>query len=78
MKKVVIYSKDYCPWCDRAKDLLKNKGYNDITEIDITNSGELQAECLEKSGGRRTVPQIFLDGKHIGGHDDLVEYFKNA
>lgn len=70
MSKIVIYTKDYCPYCVKAKNLLASKGL-DVTEIDITNSAELQSECFSKSNGRKTVPQIFIGNTHIGGYDDL-------
>lgn len=70
MADVVVYSKDYCPYCVRAKNLLKQKGVS-FTEIDITRDEKLQQEMIRKSGGRRTVPQIFIDGTAIGGFDDL-------
>ena len=69
MAKIIIYSKDPCPYCVRAKILLKNKGA-EFEEIKIT-SDELREEMIQKSGGRMTVPQIFIDNKHIGGFDDL-------
>lgn len=70
MAKIEIYTKSYCPYCVRAKELLKKK---DVTfeEIDIEHNQELALTVMERSGGRKTVPQIFIDGKHIGGCDDL-------
>lgn len=70
MPNVVIYSKDYCPYCVKAKTLLKRKGIA-FTEIDITRDPALQQEMITKSGGRRTVPQILINGEAIGGCDDL-------
>lgn len=70
MVQVTIYTKDYCPYCVRAKGLLTRKGVA-FKEIDITHDEKLQAEMIEKSGGRRTVPQIFINGKSVGGSDDL-------
>src|ERR671912_511495 len=70
MPKVVLYTKDYCGFCARAKELLNLKGV-EFTEIDITHDAVLQAEMIERSG-RRTVPQIFIDGRHVGGFDDLA------
>ncbi|MFW0777269.1 MAG: glutaredoxin 3 [Rickettsiales bacterium] len=73
MAKIIIYTKDYCPHCVKAKNLLKSKGQEaNISEIDITNDVNLQKEMVEKSGGRRTVPQIFIDDTHVGGSDDLA------
>jgi len=69
MPKIIIYSKDPCPYCVRAKNLLRRKGV-EFTEIKIT-SDEIKSEMINKSGGRMTVPQIFIDEKHIGGCDDL-------
>ena len=70
MAQVVIYSKNTCPYCVRAKTLLKMLG-QDYTEINIDQDPSKVAEMLEKSQGARTVPQIFIDDKHIGGSDDL-------
>jgi glutaredoxin 3 len=72
MANIVIYSKDYCPYCTKAKALIAQKGFaNSVKEIDITHDEKLQAEMMEKSGGRRTVPQIFINDTHVGGCDDL-------
>jgi glutaredoxin 3 len=69
---ITLYTKDYCPYCTKAKALLKQKGVESrIREIDITHDEKLQAEMLEKSGGKRTVPQIFIGDTHVGGCDDL-------
>ena len=70
MPKVVLYTKDYCRFCAQAKELLNSKGA-EFTEIDVTHDADLQAEMIERSG-RRTVPQIFIDGRHVGGFDDLA------
>ncbi len=70
MGEILIYTKDYCGYCARAKALLTAKGAA-YTEIDVTHDAALQAEMMERSG-RRTVPQIFIDGRHIGGFDDLA------
>ena len=69
MPKIIIYSKDPCPYCVRAKNLLQRKGAK-FTEIKITDD-KTKVEMIDKSGGRMTVPQIFIDEKHIGGCDDL-------
>lgn len=69
MPKIIIYSKDPCPYCVRAKNLLQRKDAK-FTEIKITDD-KIKVEMIEKSGGRMTVPQIFIDEKHIGGCDDL-------
>lgn len=71
MAKVEIYTKFLCPYCARAKALLKDKGVA-VEEYDITMGGPKRAEMLERASGRTTVPQIFIDGRHIGGSDDLA------
>jgi glutaredoxin 3 len=70
MPNVILYSKDYCPYCVKAKNLLKKKGAA-FTEIDVTRDEKLLAEMLAKSGGMRTVPQIFIGDTHVGGFDDM-------
>ncbi len=67
---VEIYTKFACPYCYRAKALLENKGV-DYVEYDISSGGEKRAEMIERAPGARTVPQIFIDGRAIGGSDDL-------
>jgi len=72
MPIITMYTKDYCPYCVKAKTLLKRKGVeSSITEIDITRDEKLQQEMLSKSNGKRTVPQIFIGDTHVGGCDDL-------
>ena len=71
MPKVVIYTTSYCPFCTRAKALLRTK-HIDFEEIDITLDEHLREEVTRLSG-RRTVPQIFIDGKSLGGFDDIKE-----
>lgn len=72
MTKVEIYSKMTCPYCYRAKALLKEKGL-EIEEITVDFGGEKKHEMIQRSGGRMTVPQIFINGRHVGGCDDLFE-----
>lgn len=67
-----MYKTPVCPYCVRAKALLERKGVA-VQEIDITGSPDLMREMLEKSGGRKTVPQIFINDIHVGGCDDLYE-----
>lgn len=71
MAEVVMYSKPGCPYCLRAGMLLKSKGV-DYQEIVASKDPEKKAEMVQRSGGRTTFPQIFIDGRHIGGCDDLV------
>jgi glutaredoxin 3 len=68
--KVDVYTTTYCPFCVRAKTLLKSKGIA-FTEIDVTNDETLRAKMVELSGGRRTVPEIFINDKIVGGYDEL-------
>ncbi|WP_309628852.1 glutaredoxin 3 [Brevundimonas sp.] len=70
MADVVLYTKPGCPYCIAAVSLLKRKGV-DFTEIVASNDPEKKAEMIQKSGGKATFPQIFIDGKHIGGSDDM-------
>ena len=70
MRKVVIYTASLCPYCTMAKELLRSKGIG-YHEIDVTGAGELRAEMRAKSGGRTTVPQIWIGERHVGGCDDL-------
>jgi glutaredoxin 3 len=68
MAKVVIYITSYCPYCTAAKTLLRSKQVV-FEEIDVTNDPHRRAE-MQQLSERRTVPQIFIDGKSIGGYDD--------
>ena len=68
--RVVVYSTPFCGYCGAAKRLLAGKGV-EVTEIDVMFDPEQRRKMMEQSGGRRTVPQIFIDGRHIGGFDDL-------
>ena len=72
MAKVEVYSTSYCPYCMRAKALLRSKQV-EFDEIDVTNDPELRAKMVKRSGGRRTVPEIFINGQIIGGCDELYE-----
>lgn len=71
MAKIEIYTKAFCPYCSRALKLLADKGVTP-EEYDITMGGPKRAEMLSRSGGRSTVPQVFIDDRHIGGSDDLA------
>ena len=70
MAEVVIYSTQICPYCERAKALLRHKKV-DYTEIRVDQDETKKEEMLAKSNGQRTVPQIFINGQHIGGSDEL-------
>lgn len=76
MASVVIYTTNYCPYCVKAKTLLERKGVS-FQEIDVTNPDD-RTVMLEKSNGRRTVPQIFINDHHIGGCDDLYALEKEG
>jgi len=71
MPKVVVYSTNVCPYCVRAKSLLRRKGVK-FEELNINQDRDLMTEMMERSQ-RRTVPQIFIDDFHVGGYDDMAE-----
>ena len=71
MARIEIYTKFLCPYCTRAKRLLESKGVA-YEEHDITMRGDKRAEMMQRANGRHTVPQIFIEGRHIGGSDDLA------
>ena len=68
--RVVMYATDWCPYCARARRLLEEKGVP-FEEIDVEARPEGRAEMIERSGGRSSVPQIFIGDTHGGGSDDL-------
>jgi len=70
MAHVVMYTSAYCPYCANAERLLMSKGVKEIEKIRIDVEPEKRAEMMEKTG-RRTVPQIYINDRHIGGFDDL-------
>jgi glutaredoxin 3 len=72
MARVEIYTKFGCPYCARAKALLGSKGV-DYDEVDIGMEAGKRQEMMGRANGRYTVPQIFIDGRHVGGSDDLAE-----
>lgn len=76
MSQVQVYSKGYCPFCKKAKATLSRLGV-DFEELDITFDKKLEQEMRERSQ-RRTVPQIFINGHHVGGNDDLQEAVRNG
>ncbi|MFS0771568.1 glutaredoxin 3 [Sphingomonas sp. 1P08PE] len=71
MAKVEIYTKAFCPYCSRAMKLLASKRV-EVEEVDITMGGPRRQEMIQRAAGRTTVPQVFIDGRHIGGSDDLA------
>jgi len=70
MAKIEMYTKAFCPFCIRAKALLKKKGVK-VIDIPAAMNRDKRKEMNERSGGANTFPQIFIDGKHIGGCDDI-------
>ncbi len=76
MRKIEIYTKGYCPYCHKAKALLEQKNLP-YDEIDVENDAA-QFDIMCKRSSRKTVPQIFIDGKHVGGCDDLMDFNQNG
>ncbi|WP_038035749.1 glutaredoxin 3 [Thermopetrobacter sp. TC1] len=70
MAEVIIYATRFCPYCHAAKRLLRDKGV-EFQEIDVTFDPKTRRKMTELAGGRHTVPQIFINGHHVGGYDDL-------
>lgn len=72
MKPVKVYTTDYCAYCEQAKALLTRKGVP-FEEVDVSGDDEARLDLVKKSGGLRTVPQIFVGDVHVGGYDRLSE-----
>ena len=77
MKNVIIYSSGKCPYCVKAKQLLESKNVA-FKELRVDKNPELVVESVKKSGGQKTVPQIFIDDYHVGGCDDLYALEKEG
>ncbi len=71
MAEIELYTTMFCPYCSRARALLQRKGVA-FVDIDIAEAPGRRGEMIRRAHGRSTVPQIFIDGEHIGGCDDLV------
>jgi len=71
MAEIEIYTQPFCPYCSRAVALLTQKGVA-FQEIDAPRGSAAREEAISRSGGRTTVPQIFINGEHVGGCDDLM------
>jgi len=71
MAEVELYTTMFCPYCARARELLEQKGVV-YTDIDIIEEPARRDEMMRRAGGRTSVPQIFINGEHIGGSDELV------
>ena len=70
MPRIEIYTTPWCPYCIAAKRLLETKGVN-YEETDVSRDPAMRSEMMQRAPGRHTVPQIFIDGRHIGGCDEL-------
>jgi glutaredoxin 3 len=68
--RIIVYTTPFCGYCTAAKKLLERKGAA-YSEVDVMMDAEQRRLMLERSGGRRTVPQIFIGDRHVGGYDDL-------
>ena len=77
MKQVVIYTSAACPYCIKAKQLLEKKGVS-YQEVRIDKEPDKLDEVIQKSGGRTTVPQIFIEDTHVGGCDELYALEKEG
>jgi glutaredoxin 3 len=73
MKPIKIYTTQYCGFCARAKELLREKGLV-FEEVDVTLDDAMRDKLVEMAGGRRTVPQIFIGSVHVGGYSDLAQW----
>jgi glutaredoxin 3 len=71
MKVIKVYTTQYCGYCARAKELLRTKGLS-FQEVDVTENDEMRVKLVQMTGGRRTVPQIFIGSEAIGGYADLA------
>ncbi|MDO8988739.1 MAG: glutaredoxin 3 [Sideroxyarcus sp.] len=71
MAKIIMYCTEVCPYCVRAEQLLQRKGFTEIEKIRIDLQPEMQEIMIQKTG-RRTVPQIYINGEHVGGYDDMA------
>ncbi len=75
--KIIIYTGPMCSFCVRAKDLLKKKGLK-FEELFLGDNPDLMEEMIARSGGKRTVPQIFIGDTHLGGFDELYDKDKSG
>ncbi len=71
MTRILLYTTPFCGYCRAAKRLLRDKGLA-FEDIDVAFDQEKRAEMIGRAGGRRTVPQIFIHGRHVGGHYELA------
>ena len=71
MSRILLYTTQFCGYCRAAKNLLRAKGL-DYEEIDVGFDPDKRADMVQRAGGPRTVPQIFIHGRHVGGYDELA------
>ena len=71
MTRILLYTTPLCGYCRAAKQLLRGKGL-DFQEIDVAYDADKRAEMIDRAQGLRTVPQIFIHGRHVGGYDELA------
>ena len=76
-QNVTVYTTRTCPYCSAAKDLLRSKGVA-FKEIDVTDDDAMREKLVAMSGGRQTVPVIFVDNKCIGGYEELAELYRSG
>lgn len=76
-KKVIVYTTPYCSYCIAAKKLLKLKNVS-FDEVDVSRDDAMRERLVEMSGGRETVPQIFVEGRSLGGYDELVAFYNSG
>jgi glutaredoxin 3 len=77
MTRIILYTTPYCGYCRAAKRLLASKGL-DFTEIDVSEDCAMREEMISRAMGVRTVPQIFIHGRHVGGYDELAQLERDA
>ena len=77
MTRILLYTTPYCGYCRAAKRLLTSKGL-DFTEIGVSEDPAKREEMISRAMGMRTVPQIFIQGRHVGGYDELAELEREA
>ena len=77
MKEVTVYTTTWCPYCRQAERFLKDKGVA-FKNVDVTEDDALRAKLVEMSGGRKTIPQIFIGDEPIGGYSDMMELHRGG
>ena len=77
MKKIIMYSSNFCPYCTNAERLLSEKGFDNIEKIKIDEDQSLLEDMIQKTG-KRTVPQVFVGNHYVGGFEELREFDKSG